>query len=182
MSRYELNIIARIVLVGVGLYVVLQTCLTILSGLAAIPLIKSAQADMPVIIIAMGIYVIVTIATVYFLFRYAKRISAVIVGPEQVVDMQVSWLSVAFRLICVSAGVFFLYWSIPNLVSSVFMYMNYKSQQQVYMMARPDIARNIILLGLGIYFAWGAPGFVRWQVKRTLKQCSKFEEQKPSWN
>jgi hypothetical protein len=180
MSRYELNIIARIVLIGVGLYVVIQMFLNFLQGIAIWPLAKVSELPVYMIFIVLGIYVIISVAAVYFLFRCANRISAVIVGPEQVVDTQVSWLSVAFRLICVSAGVFFLYWSIPNLAASAFMYKIYKTQQQVYMMARPDIARNIVLFGLGIYFAWGAPGFVQWQVKMTLKQCSKFEEQSPS--
>ena len=180
MSRYELNIIARIVLIGVGLYVVLQMFLNILQSIAIWPLAKVSEPSVYMVFIALGIYVIILAAAVYFLFRCANRISAKILGPEQVVDTQVYWLAVAFRLICVCVGILFLYWSIPDLFSSLFMYMNCKDQKYVYMMSRPYIARDIVLLGLGIYFALGAPGFVRWQVKRTLKQCSKFEEQKPS--
>ncbi|MGA2092144.1 MAG: hypothetical protein ABSH16_01885 [Sedimentisphaerales bacterium] len=182
MNKNELNVIARIVLVGVGLYVVIQTFLTILPSIAVLPFAKDSGQPGYMIFIILGIYVIISAATVYFLFRCANSISAKIIGNEQVDDAQVSWLSVAFRLICVSAGVLFLYWSVPSLVSSVFMYMIYKNQQYAYVMyPRPDIARDIIMLALGIYFAFGAPGFVRWQVKRTLKQCSKFEEQKASW-
>jgi len=180
MSKYELNIIARIVLIGVGLYVVLQMFLNILQSILIWPFAKESNLPVYMIFIILGIYVIISAAAVYFLFRCANRISAKILGPEQVVDTQVSWLSVAFRLVCVCVGILFLYWSIPNLFSSLFMYMNYKDQKYVYMMSRPYIARDIVLLGLGIYFAFGAPGFVRWQVKRTLKQCSKFEEQKTS--
>jgi hypothetical protein len=60
----------------------------------------------------------------------------------------------------------------------IYMYMDYKNQQYSYMMTRQNIVQDVITLGLGIYFAWGAPGFVRWQVKKTLQQCGNFEEQK----
>ena len=182
MSRNELNVIARIVLVGVGIYVILQTLSSVFSIMVAMPMLASAGVEkMPMAVISLGIYAIITIAAVYFLFRCAKRISSKIVGPEMADETQVSWLAVGFRLVCVSAGILFLYWSVPNLIASLVMYMNFKSGQQMYIYSRPDIARYIVLLVLSIYFAFGAPGFVRWQVKRTLKQCGKFEEQKPPW-
>lgn len=156
MSKNELNVIARIVLIGVGLYVVLQTFLNILSGLASMPLVKSSRADMPVIIIMFGMYVVITLAAVYFLFRCANFFSAKIVEYESVDDAQISWLAVAFRLICVSAGVFFLYGSIPNLVASLGMRINDKSGQLTYMYSMPSIIKDIVLLVLGLYFAWGA--------------------------
>jgi hypothetical protein len=175
MSRNELNVIARIVIIGVGLYVILQMFLNILQSIFIWPFTKGSGLPGYMIFIVLGIYAIISATAVYFLFRCANNISSKIVVPETSDDSQVSWLSVAFRLICVCVGILFLYWSIPNLVRSVFMYMNYKDQKYVYAMSRPDIAQDIIMLGLGIYFALGAPGFVRWQVKMTLKQCSKFE-------
>jgi hypothetical protein len=54
--------------------------------------------------------------------------------------------------------------------------MSVKSGQQSPMLIK-EIAKCIVLLVIGIYLACGAPGFVRWQVKRTLKQCGKIEEQ-----
>ena len=186
MSKNELNVIARIVLVGVGIYVILQTLSSVFSIMVAMPMLASAGVEkMPMAVISLGIYAIITIAAVYFLFRCAKRISSKIVGPEPADETQVSWLAVAFRLMCVSVGVLFIYWSLPNLIVTLSMFMNNKSgqpgQQYIYMSSKPDIIRYVIMLILSIYFALGAPGFVRWQVKRTLKQCSKFEEQKPPW-
>ena len=90
MSRNELRVIARIMLIGVGLYVVLQTFLTILSSLAAMPLVASAKADVPIIIIALVIYIVITLAVVYFLFRYTNRFSAKIVEYEPVDDAQIA--------------------------------------------------------------------------------------------
>jgi NADH:ubiquinone oxidoreductase subunit 5 (subunit L)/multisubunit Na+/H+ antiporter MnhA subunit len=184
MNRNELRVIARITLIGVGLYVALQTFLTILSNLAAMPLVAPARADVPIIIIALVIYIVITLAVVYFLFRYTNRFSDKIVENEPIDDTQVSGIAVAFRLVCVIAGVLFLYWLIPQLIATAFYYitnMNNKSGQiYMYMSSKIDIAKYIILLGLGVYLAYGAPGFVRWQVRRTLKHCGKIEEQQPT--
>jgi hypothetical protein len=187
MNKNELRAIARIVLIGTGLYVVLQTFLTILSSLAAMPFVASAKADVPIVIIALVIYIVITLMVVYFLFRCVNRFSDKIVENEPIDDIQISFIAVAFRLVCVLTGILFLYWSAPNLIVAMFNYIsnmnNEPSQTQIYigMSSKTNIAKSVILLGLGIYLAYGAPGFVRWQVRRTLKQCSKLEEQQPTW-
>jgi len=181
MSKNELRIIARIMLISIGLYVLLQTFLTALSSIATLPILASAQIkEMPLIITAICIYAVLALASVYFLIRCANRFSTKITEPEPVDDMQVSWLAIALRLICVSAGVLFLYWSVPNLIMTLYTYMIYKPYQH-YMSPKSDIVKYVIMLGLSIYLASGAPRFVRWQVRKTLKQCSKIEEQQPSW-
>jgi hypothetical protein len=185
MSKNELRVIARIVLIGVGLYVLLQTLLTILTSIASLSLIASSvDVKATTIIVAMIIYAVMTMAAVYFLVRCANRISAKIVGPDPAEDSQVSWLAVAFRLICVTAGVLFLYWSLPYLIVTLSMYMQAKpDQQHIYISSnRDNVIKYVVLLSLSIYLAYGAPGFVRWQVKRTLKQCNKIEEQHPTWS
>jgi hypothetical protein len=185
MSRNELRVIARIMLIGVGLYVVLQTSLTILGNLAVMPLVASAKADMSMIIGAFVIYIAIALATVFFLARCANRCSAKIAESEPVDDTQIMWLAVAFRLICVTAGVYFLYWSVPNIVITLSMYMSANMSdkpglQYMYMSSKPDIIRYALMLVFSIYLAYGAPGFVRWQVRMTLKQCGKIEEQQPT--
>jgi hypothetical protein len=188
MSKNELRMIARIMLIGVGLYVVLQTLLTILSSLPMISLVEFSKTQVLVSIIAVAIYIMITLAVVYFLFRYANRFSDKIVEYEHIDDTQISGIAVAFRLVCVIAGILFMYWTIPNLIVTVNMYIanmnNEPGQRQIYigMSSKTDIAKYVLLLGLGIYLACGAPGFVRWQVRRTLKQCSKIEEQQPTWD
>ncbi len=181
MSKNELRVIARIMLIGVGLYVLIQMFLTILSSAAAMPTLVSSQITPGplIIIVSLCIYAALAIVTVYFLFRCANRISAKIVEPEPADDTQVSWLTAVFRLVCVTAGVLFLYWSVPNLIMTLYTYMIYKPNQH-YMSPKSDIVKYVVMLGLSIYLAYGAPGFVRWQVRKTLKQCRKFEEQQPT--
>jgi hypothetical protein len=186
MSKNELRVIARIMLIGVGLNVFLQTFLTVLSSLAMAPFVTSAEIKvMPMIIVTLGIYALTALATIYFLARCANRCAAKIVEYESVDDTQILWLAVAFRLICVTAGVLFLYWSVTNIIATfgmyLSMYMNTKpGQQYLSMLSKADIIKYVVMLGFSIYLAYGAPGFVRWQVRRTLKQCGKIVEQQPT--
>ena len=178
MSRNELRVIARIMLIGVGLYVVLQTFLTILGSFAMMPFVESSKIPVPVLIAAVAIYVVITLAAVYFLFRCANSFSTKIIEYEPIDDTQISWLAAAFRLVCVTAGIMFLYWNLYSSVGTMLFYMSVKYGQQSPMLIN-EIAKCIVLLVIGIYLACGAPGFVRWQVRRTLKQCGKIEEQQP---
>ena len=180
MSKNELNVIARIMLIGVGLYVVLQTFLSILASAAVMPFAESAGIKTSTIIGVFVIYIAIALATVFFLARCANRFSTKIVEYEPIDDTQISWLAAAFRLVCVTAGIMFLYWNLYSSVGTVFFYMSVKSGQQSPMLIN-EITKCIVLLVIGIYLACGAPGFVRWQVRRTLKQCGKTEEQKPTW-
>ena len=149
----------------------------------AIPFATSAGIKTPMIIVPLVIYALIAPVTVYFLARCANQCSAKIVESDTVDETQTSWLAVAFRLICVTAGVLSLYWSVPNLIVTVFHYimnMNNKSgQQTIYtgMSSIADIAKYVVLLAISIYLAYGAAAFVRWQVRMTLKQCGKIEEQ-----
>jgi hypothetical protein len=185
MSKNELRVIARIMLIGVGLYVVMQTFLTLLATTAASFTASPETKVMPMLIVILGTYALMALVTLYFLVRCANRCSAKIVESEPVDDSQISWLAVAFRLICVISGVLFLYWSVPTIIVTVGMYMSMSTKpglQHIYTLSKADIIKYVVMLGLSIYLAYGAPGFVRWQVRRTLKQCGKIEEQKPTWD
>ena len=184
MSKNELRVIARIILIGIGLYVLLHTLINVLSGILTILTVGAAGVEKSAIITASTINVVLMLAAVYFLARIADRFSAKIVETEAVDDTQISWLAVAFRLVCITAGLLFLYWTILNLIPALFWYIKAKSGHEImtkYQHLWPEIVKCVIMLGAGIYLACGAPGFVRWQVRRTLKQCSKAEEQRPPW-
>jgi hypothetical protein len=184
MSKNELRVIARIVLIGAGLYVLLQTALSVLSTLPIMLTVARADVINAMTITAMAIYIVLTLAAVYFLIRIADRFSAKIVEYEPIDDTQISWLAVAFRLVCVTAGILFIYWTIFGSITTIGWYISAKLSNQMtsmYHQLWPEVVKCVIMLGLGIYLACGAPGFVRWQVKKTLKQCSKIEEQQPTW-
>jgi divalent metal cation (Fe/Co/Zn/Cd) transporter len=182
MSKNELRVLAKIMLIGVGLYVLLQTALSVLATLPLMLTVARNEATNAMTITAMAIYFILALGAVYFLVRVADRISSRIVESEPVDDTQISWLAVAFRLVCVTAGILFIYWTFFGSIATIAWYISAKLSHQmtsIYQNLLPEVVKCVLMLGMGIYLAYGAPGFVRWQVKKTLKQCSKIEEQQP---
>ena len=117
------------------------------------------------------------VAVLVYLFIYKRdNIAKKIVGPEQLPepDSQIQWLPVAFRLICIAGGIYF--------VNTVLWHATYVINQLAIIKAAngyttytPFNSRSIlpwiIMLICGIYLLCGAPHFVRWQVKKTLEQC-----------
>lgn len=177
MSKNELRIIAKISLIGVGLYVIMQAILGTMSGL---PYILASAHKGPLnasTIFPLVVYIVLLLGGVYLLFRFADYFSAKIVATVPADDTQISWLSAAFRLICVTAGLLFLYWTGFSGFATLTIHSYYNSGQSG-LWYKAEIVKFVVLLILSIYLACGAPGFVRWQVKRTLRQCGKFEEQK----
>jgi len=124
----------------------------------------------------------VAIGALIYLFVYKRdSLAKKIVGSEQPPepDSQIQWLLVAFRLICIAGGIYFLntvLWRTTHIISQ-FALLKAKN---VYSNYAPFSSRNIlpwlIMLICGIYLLCGAPHFVRWQVKKTLQQCKKRPE------
>jgi hypothetical protein len=184
MSKNELRVLAKIMLIGVGLYVLLQIALSFLVTLPIMLTVARDEMMNVTTITVMAIYVVLALAAIYFLVRIAGPISSRIVESEQVDDIQISWLAVAFRLVCVTAGVLFIYWTIFGSFATISFYISAKLSHQttsMYPQLWSEVVKFVIMLGMSIYLVCGAPGFVRWQVKKTLKQCSKIEEQQPTW-
>jgi hypothetical protein len=184
MSKNELRVIARIVLIGVGLYVLLQTLINVLSGILTILIVGSAVKEKSMMITAFVINIVLALLAAFFLARYATRFSAKIIESEPVDDTQISSLAVTFRLVCIVAGLLYLYWTIFGSISTIVWYISAKlSHAMVSTLAQlwSEVIKCVIQIGLGIYLVLGAPRFVRWQVKKTISQCNKTIEQQPTW-
>ncbi len=180
MGKNELRAMARIALIGVGLYVLMQA---LLGTMSAVPLLLTVAHDEsmnPFQVFLIILYIVLLLAIIYFLFRFADHFSAKIVAPEPPDDAQISWLAIAFRLICVTAGLVFLYWTGYSAFATLVTYSTVKSATP-HSQYTSEIVKCVILLILSIYLVCGAPGFVRWQVRRTLKACGKSIEQEPTW-
>jgi len=183
MSRNELRVIARIVLISVGLYVLIQTALSILTILPLALTVTRDELKNNTTIIAMVIYVVLSVSAIYFLIRLADRFSDKIAKSEDVDDSQISWLAAAFRLVCITVGLIYLYRTIFNFIPSLGLYIQAKLRNDTisrYQYLWPEIVKQIVMLGLSIYLAYGAPHFVRWQVKKTIRQCNKTTERQPT--
>jgi len=185
MTKNELQVIAKIILVAVGIYVLLQICFAIFSVLLSVPMVgKSSDINIWNLLILTGIYTLMTFITIYLLFFNSKKISQNIIDSAQSVDdTQISFLAVAFRLICVVVGIYFFYWTIPHLSIILYRYTISPSSNngmKTYM-TNESIIEYLSMLIISLYFALGAPHFVRWQVKMTLKQCNKSVENQKPW-
>jgi cytosine/uracil/thiamine/allantoin permease len=176
-------VIARIALISVGLYVLLQAVLSILSSLPLILTVAHDELKNVITITAILIYVLLAASAVYFLTRVADRFAVKIADSEDVDDSQISWLAAAFRIVCVTVGLTYLYRSILSFIPSISWYIQAKlgnGTMSRYQFLWPEIVKLIVMLGLSIYLIYGAPHFVRWQVKKTIKQCNKTIEQQPT--
>ena len=90
---------------------------------------------------------------------------------------QIFWLPVAFRLVAVFTGIFYLYQIIPTIVSDIIRHISWLGYSETAPRFHLEKVFNwLIILALGIYLLCGAPHFVRWQVKKTLELCSQFKE------
>lgn len=129
---------------------------------------------------------------VYFLIYRNDKLAQKIIGSEQLPEPdsqialpQVQWLPVAMRLICIAGGIYFLInvlWHTTYIVNQLAMFkaetysVNGTTYTRFYTNFAPFSVRSllpwIIMLVCGVYLLFGAPHFVRWQVKKTLQQCT----------
>jgi hypothetical protein len=180
MSKNELRAIAKISLIGVGLYVLMQALTGTMSALPLMLTVAHNNSTNTSTIIVLAIYLVLLCGITYLLFRLADYFSNKIVAPEPADDTQISWLAVAFRIVSVTAGLLFSFWTAYYLIAILSVYSYQKSDLMHFRKA--EIVKYIVLLILSIYLVYGAPHFVRWQVKKTLKQCSKDIEQQKAWD
>ena len=132
------------------------------------------------------------LAVICYIFLYKREwLAKWIVGTDAIAepDSQIQWLPAAFRLVCVAAGMYCLYtvgWDvIYRLIPLIQYYMSksdtprlgYKVLYTANILNIEQIIGWLIMLAIGIYLVCGAPHFVRWQVKKTLQQCTASNHQ-----
>jgi len=175
----KIHAIAKIVFAALGIYI----AVTIIPyAIASVAMLFYQQFNLASIALFLGNLVMLAICIAllyYFLVRKRDWLAQKVVGTvdwyEPATDIY--WLTAAFRIICVVAGVLFLYRFLIGIT-------HYLPIQTILQMARENkpYARMLkasigwfILLPFGIYLLCGAPHFVRWQVKKTLELCRRFE-------
>jgi hypothetical protein len=83
------------------------------------------------------------------------------------------WLPAAYRLVCVFAGLYCLYGVLYRMISLLAAHTYYRaSEGQTLRLLQPEETITLLLLlVLGVYLLAGAPHFVRWHLKRTIRFC-----------
>lgn len=128
----------------------------------------------------------------YFLVYQHDKLAKKIIGSEQLPEpsSQVQWrLPVALRLICIAGGIYLLsnvLWRTTYVIGQLARFkaktysVNGTTYTRFFTGFAPFSFGNllpwIIMLICGVYLLCGAPHFVRWQVKKTLRQCKGQEE------
>jgi len=175
----DLRKLARIILIGLAVYMLVTWGITFI---AALPYFVFADSQWRPIgfgqllsALSGAVYVGVVF---YVLVRKADLWSAKIVGFDEPRETRVWWVPFAFRLTMIFTGLLCLYWVIPRIISGFARYYFYYRKYEASRgnLTLYDVVGWIIQLGLGIYLVCGAPHFVRWQVKKTLEHCKRWEE------
>lgn len=125
------------------------------------------------------------LVVVCYIFLYKREeLAHRIVGKQQPAEpqSQIQWLPAAFRLVCIFAGLYCLFYTFATgsrILHRLYIYLSYQGRVPEHL-ARLVTAEHIITwaltLAAGVYLLCGAPHFVRWQVRKTLKQCKAFEK------
>lgn len=175
----NIHTIAKIVLAALGIYIAV-TIIPFALGLV----VFIFQQELNLSSIALGLFSLtmmaMCIALLYYFFVckrdwLAQKVVGTVDWYEPASDIH--WLAAAFRIICVVAGVLFLY----RFLIHIAYYLSIQTISQIASGHQP-FARMLkasiswlVLLPFGIYLICGAPHFVRWQVKKTLELCRRFE-------
>ena len=174
----DLHKLARIILVGLGIYVLVKYGIGIVAALPYIFYSESSLGVHPIArFISLAIMIVCIGLVIYVLICKADSMSAKMIDVYESDQAKVWWLPFAFRLAMVCAGIIVLSWSISAIASTIARY----AQVMSYGPSRASIPWQklvgwIIQLLLAIYLICGAPHFVRWQVKKTLEHCEQWDE------
>jgi hypothetical protein len=141
--------------------------------------IAGIYSDLPMpiggIIISISLWLIFSGLIMYLLIYKSNFWSEKIVssGQENEPKIEVFWVPVAFRMVSIFSGILFVFFIVSRMISRIGPYIAYYFSSH----GERDINFNfyqfltwIIFLAFGIYFIFGAPHFVRWQVKKTMEQ------------
>jgi hypothetical protein len=174
----DLHKLARIILVALGTYLLLTYGVGIF---ATLPYLFSGQPQMRSFaikgLVSFAMLAVCLGLVIYALICRADLLSSKIIGIHESDQTSVWWLPFAFRLAAVCAALMMLSRSIFALTSTIVNYIG----MMALMPAKASISWHVLVasliqLALAIYLLCGAPHFVRWQVRKTLEHCERWEE------
>ena len=178
----KIHSFAKIVLAAIGIFFAIRIMSQILMPLALAtrdPSLKSAA-----IAVASTLFLGLCLALIWYVFLYKREhLAKRVVGTDELAEpaSQIQWLPVAFRLICIAAGLYCLYTVTWNIIYNVNAYFSYEAKMYQFasqFLNTGRILHWLIMLTVGIYLVSGAPHFVRWQVRKTLEQSKIITETK----
>jgi len=174
----RMQTLARVMLVGMGLFIALNSLPQLIMSFEMFIFTSRASESArtwgigSLSLIALIINPIGLCVVLYFLV-YKSRDLALRIAPQAESDndpLTAEWLPIAYRLVCMGAGLFFLcstFWQIIRLLNNLSFYMRHQGS------GSPISIANLLGLGMslaiGLYLVTGARHFVQWHVRQTQK-------------
>jgi hypothetical protein len=181
----KMHALARIILSAIGIYFTIRLLSQLPYAIFMFyskPSWETAASSLISLLLTAGLIALL----LYFFFYKNESLAKKIVGSEQLPepDSQIQWLPVALRLICIAGGIYFLstvLWQTTYVISQLAAFKSYTdtNYKVIYTYAPfnyQSLLPWIIMLICGVYLLCGAPHFVRWQVKNTLRLCKQRPE------
>lgn len=177
--------LARIAFAGLGLYLLSGLALGLLSTIGHIFLLFSVEfswKNLWAVSLSTLMMLALAAAVIIFLFikseSTARKLIGKDFGSEEPLDINLT-LTMAFRIVCAGAGIFFMRSFVStafNAFNRILLYRQLTDQSNAFTKAffknlNMELLQSALILALIIYLICGAPHFVRWQVKKTLKLC-----------
>ena len=175
---------AKIAFATLAIYLVIKLLPSFIMGGNAIYMNRSLSNFLP-FLFSFGITILYVWLLIHFLIIKRDKLAVKIVGETDLPtpDNYFAWIPFAYRLACMTAGLFFLYYIVWDIAAAMSRYIMIKSStpemgtRQMFSGGFSHInISSLIMLPIAIYLLCGAPHFVRWQVKKTLAICSEFSE------
>ncbi len=174
----------RIILAAIGIFYIIKIIPSIIQA-AAIAIAYHSQESFWSVLIGLLLISIAIFLLWYFFFHLRDWLTEKIIGRSTTDETagQVAWFPAALRLSCIFAGLYCLVSALYRLIIALEVFGNralgYR-ESGFASLSWANLIQPIIILALGVYLLFGAPHFVRWQVKKTLEQCRKLEDSEPS--
>ncbi len=174
----KMHSLARIVLVGLGVYMLYQLASSLLFTMFGV-LSNTLYGSSVVVTVSLLLFYLCLGLAIYQLIYRREKWAEKIIGASEASGSyeQVDWLRVSFRLISVAGGIYCLSRLVTAVGFGLQRYLLARASQGAYLQYIFEYLFGlVVLLVMTIYLLCGAPHFVRWQMKKTLAQCKEVTE------
>jgi hypothetical protein len=179
----KMHTLAKIMLSGIGIFFAIRLLSTI-PTLLWVAITQSSDLSLPLALFWTAFLGLCLAALLYVFLYRREHLAKRIVGAGELAepDSHMLWLPAALRLVCIAAGLYSLNlvtWNTTRILATYLMYKSHIHAHTTFtrsVLSTESLLSCLVMAALGIYLVCGAPHFVRWQLKKTLKQCKQFAE------
>ncbi len=169
--------VARVIVGAMAIFFSVKVLVMMITPVGMLLAGGSAGPFWPVLL-NLAISVVILVVLQYFgVFRSQKVVGLLTSRIEPDAPMPAGqWLPAAYRLVSVFAGLYCIYAVLYRLVTQVGIHFYLERGVRTarsYLLRPGEIATTLILLVVGVYLLAGAPHFVRWHLKRTIRFCAE---------